>query len=185
MVEKNPWWKNVSGPFPEQYGAVGVKGDGGGSMRGRGLVGKMILHRAVNNQNIDAIIAGVEAGEDVNEVEAAGNTPLHNAAYTGWIEGAELLLKLGAKINASNNAGDRAWHWADNMGHKAVCDWLVKNGATKDIGQVIVPEHVPKVKDFYEKSGGNHPLPSQEWMNWRSAEDAAYEAEQKKLIPGM
>ena len=56
----------------------------------------------------------------MNEVEAAGNTPLHNAAYEGWLEGVELLLGLGAKINASNNAGDRPWHWADNMGHDHV-----------------------------------------------------------------
>mmetsp|Transcript_33483 Transcript_33483/g.40477 ORF Transcript_33483/g.40477 Transcript_33483/m.40477 type:complete len:186 (-) Transcript_33483:88-645(-) len=185
MVEKNPWWKNVNGPFPEQYGCIGVKSDGGGSMRGRGLVGKMLVHRAVNNKDSAAILKHAEAGEDVNEVEAAGNTPLHNAAYIGWIEGAELLLKLGAKINASNNAGDRPWHWADNMGQKEMCDFLVKNGASKDLGQVIVPEHVPKVKDFYEKSDGKHPLPSQEFMNWRAAEDAAYEAESKKLLPGM
>jgi ankyrin repeat protein len=46
-----------------------------------------------------------EAGEDVNEVEAAGNTPLHSAAFEGWAEGVELLLRLGAKVNASNNAG--------------------------------------------------------------------------------
>lgn len=40
----------------------------------------------------------VQSGENVNEVEAAGNTPLHAAAYEGWIEGAELLLSLGAKV---------------------------------------------------------------------------------------
>ncbi len=51
----------------------------------------------------------VDAGADVNEVEAAGNTPLHSAAFEGWLEGAQLLLQLGAKINASNNAGDRPW----------------------------------------------------------------------------
>lgn len=68
----------------------------------------------------------VEAGEDVNEVEAAGNTPLHCAAYEGWAEGCELLLNLGAKVNASNNAGDRPWHWARNMGHKDVVDLLEK-----------------------------------------------------------
>lgn len=73
-----------------------------------------------------AIVAAVDAGENVNEVEAAGNTPLHNAAYDGWIEGAELLLSLGAKINASNNAGDRPWHWARNMGHQDMMDFLVK-----------------------------------------------------------
>ena len=47
----------------------------------------------------------MEAGHSVVEVEAAGNTPLHNAAYEGWQEGVELLLSLGAKVNASNNAG--------------------------------------------------------------------------------
>jgi hypothetical protein len=70
QVEKNPWWKNVKGPFPEQYGCVGVKPDGGGSMRGRGLVGKMNIHRAVNNRDLKAIVDAVEGGEDANEVEA-------------------------------------------------------------------------------------------------------------------
>ncbi|KAK3244856.1 hypothetical protein CYMTET_45553 [Cymbomonas tetramitiformis] len=186
MVERNPWWNNVSGPFPEAYGCVGVKADGGGSMRGRGIVGKMVIHRAVNNRDAAAIKAAIEAGDDVNEVEAAGNTPLHNAAYEGWVEGAELLLQLGAKINASNNAGDTPWHWASNMGHTDVCDFLVKNGAKKQQGQVIVPEHIPKVKEFYTSGEApDHPLPSQEFMAWRKAEDDAYAKEQEQLIPGM
>lgn len=66
----------------------------------------------------------VDSGEDVNEVEAAGNTPLHNAAFYGWIEGAELLLNLGAKINSSNNAGDRPWHWAQNAGQTEMLEYL-------------------------------------------------------------
>eukprot|EP00976_Prorocentrum_cordatum_P037891 769697-Prorocentrum_minimum.AAC.2 len=83
MVEKNPWWNNVEGPFPAAYGCIGVKDDGGGSMRGRGLVGSMRIHRgptphpscvesspAVNNRDVMGIIAAVEAGDDVNEVEA-------------------------------------------------------------------------------------------------------------------
>ena len=68
----------------------------------------------------------MDEGVNVNEVEAAGNTPLHFAAYEGWAEGVELLLSLGAKINASNNAGDRPWHWAQNMGHDDIQDLLVK-----------------------------------------------------------
>jgi hypothetical protein len=51
----------------------------------------------------------VDGGANVNEVEAAGNTPLHSAAFEGWLAGAQLLLQLGAKVNASNNAGDTPW----------------------------------------------------------------------------
>ena len=103
MVERNPWYSRVKGPFPEKYGCVGVKEDGGGSMRGRGLVGKMRIHRAVFNRDADLIAKLIAEGDDVNEVEAAGNTPLHNAAYDGWCEGIELLCEHGAKLNASNN----------------------------------------------------------------------------------
>jgi hypothetical protein len=34
-----------------------------------------------------AILKAVEEGHDVNEVEGAGNTPLHFACYEGWLEG--------------------------------------------------------------------------------------------------
>ena len=70
--------------------------------------------------------AAVAAGESVNEVEAAGCTPLHAAAYEGWLEGAALLLGLGAAVDASNNAGDRPWHWAHNLGHTAMLELLEK-----------------------------------------------------------
>lgn len=169
MVEKNPWWRNVDGPFPESYGCVGVKADGGGSMAGHGLVGPMRLHRACNMRDMVALEMAIEAGDNVNEVEAvcfaasagdpaqvrrplpphllivsiavasrenvrpcacdflfceggvtgavddllpssssqAGNIPLHNCAYEGWVEGAKFLLQKGAKINASNNVSRR------------------------------------------------------------------------------
>lgn len=51
MVEKNPWWKNVSGPFPTWEGPLGCKEDGGGCHYGRGKIGTMIVHRAVHNKD--------------------------------------------------------------------------------------------------------------------------------------
>ena len=69
MVEADPWWNNVKGPFPESYGCVGVKHDGGGSMAGHGLVGPMRLHRAVNRRDMSALVAALDAGDNVNEVE--------------------------------------------------------------------------------------------------------------------
>lgn len=50
-MEKNPWWQNVSGPYPTWEGPTGVKADGGGSIRGQGRVGRMLMHRAVCNRD--------------------------------------------------------------------------------------------------------------------------------------
>lgn len=52
-MEKNPWWQNVAGPFPAWRGPKGVKADGGGSVRGQGRVGRMLLHHAVFNRDKD------------------------------------------------------------------------------------------------------------------------------------
>lgn len=139
-MEKNPWWTRIEGPFVAWQGPVGVKEDGGGCIRGRGRVGRMIIHRAVCNHDVEGITAAVAQGEDVNEVEAAGNTPLHNAAFEGWLEGVELLLNLGAKINASNNAGDRAWHWANKMGHVHITKLLEKVNNVHFTNSICPPE---------------------------------------------
>lgn len=66
----------------------------------------------------------VEAGENVNEVEAAGNTPLHCAAYEGWLEGVELLLSLGAKVGSCFCCSFRpplSFHFS--MFHPALLFW--------------------------------------------------------------
>ena len=185
-MEKEPWYTRVEGPFPEWQGPTGVKEDGGGCTYAQGKVGKMVIHRAANNKDVAAIRKAVEDGHDVNEVEAAGNTPLHNCAYVGWIEGAELLINCGAKVNASNNAGDTPWHWAKHMRQDTMMAFLEKHGATKASGQVLVPDHVPKVKDFFEKEcWAHHPKPHQSYVDFRTAQDAAFEKESKKLIPGL
>lgn len=55
-MEKNPWYKNVEGPFLQWKGPVGIKEDGGGCTRGRGRVGPMIIHRAANNRDADGAV---------------------------------------------------------------------------------------------------------------------------------
>lgn len=79
----------------------------------------------------------------MNEVEAAGNTPLHFAAYQGWIEGAELLLSLGAKPNPSNNAGDRPWHWATYIGNEDFATWMLKVRVISTMLGVVLAATVP------------------------------------------
>jgi hypothetical protein len=50
-MEKNPWYKNVEGPYLHWQGPVGIKEDGGGCTRGQGKVGNMVIHRATFNKN--------------------------------------------------------------------------------------------------------------------------------------
>ena len=61
-MEKDPWYSKLQGPFLEWEGPVGVKEDGGGCTRPRGKVGKMEVHRAVNNRNKDGMVIQIHRG---------------------------------------------------------------------------------------------------------------------------
>jgi ankyrin repeat protein len=144
-------------------------------MRGRGTVGPMKLHRAAFNRQLDRMKELIESKDsDVNEVDGAGVTPLMCAAYEGWVDGVAFLISNGAKVNASNNAGDTAYIWAEQIGNDDVCEVLKKNGANPTyFGQVIVPEHIPKVRDFYDsEEGQKHPKPSEEYLSYQRECDA-------------
>jgi hypothetical protein len=53
-MERNPWWQNIdSNNLTSWSGPVGIKADGGGSIRGQGRVGPMKVHRAVHNKKLD------------------------------------------------------------------------------------------------------------------------------------
>lgn len=58
-MERDPWWKNVTGPFPDWSGPVGCKEDGGGCHRASGWVGKMVVHRAVHNRDAAGAVASL------------------------------------------------------------------------------------------------------------------------------
>lgn len=90
----------------------------------------------------------------------------------------------------------------------------MQNGSKTNQGQVIVQDHIPKVKvgltlsspayfaqgmgckvmqypesrlqDFFSKECfKGHPKPYADFMAWRFKEDDIIEAERQKLIPGM
>ena len=142
-----------------------------------------------------ALRAALSAGADPNEVEAAGNTPLHSAAFEGWADGVEALLRAGARPLASNNAGDRPWHWATTMGHDAVAELLARAcpggvAAAERQGEVIVQDHVPKVKEFFSKPcWAHHPKPYKDYIEARRRSDAAMRAAASAdgagLLPGL
>ena len=45
-----------------------------------------------------------------------------------------------------SQAGDAPWHFAEAMGQTDVMRLLEREGASKDMGPIIVPEHVDKIK---------------------------------------
>jgi ankyrin repeat protein len=55
---------------------------------------------------LEAVTLCVELGADVNAVNAAGDTPLHGAAYRGADRIVHLLVDKGAKVNVKNK---RQW----------------------------------------------------------------------------
>lgn len=55
---------------------------------------------------------------------------------------AQLLLHRPTILQA----GDSPWHFAEAMGNTEAMQVLEREGATKDMGAIIVPEHVDKIK---------------------------------------
>ena len=124
-------------------------------MRGRGTVGLMKIHRAVFRRDETLIRELIEKEKmDVNEVEAPGNTPLFNAAYDNWVEGIDLLVSLGAKVNASNNAGDTPYRYGEYAQRGSDGGFEETRRGSEYEGQIIVPEHIPKIRDFMRRKMG-------------------------------
>ena len=68
-----------------------------------------------NEEAFEAVKICVEAGNDVNAVDANGYTALHGAAHRGSNEIVRLLVEKGAKLNAVNTLGWTPWIIADGV----------------------------------------------------------------------
>ena len=91
------------------------------------------LHDAVGASDIDQVQKLIDHGEDFNEVDRRGNTPLHVAALRGHLEIAEFLISKGAEVNAKTRGLE--WtplHMAALSGHEDVAILLVANQAEID-----------------------------------------------------
>jgi ankyrin repeat protein len=68
-----------------------------------------------NEEAFEAAKICVEAGNDVNAVDANGYTALHGAAHRGANEIVRLLVEKGAKLNVVNALGWTPWIIADGV----------------------------------------------------------------------
>jgi len=70
----------------------------------------------------------LDAGADVNAKNDYGGTPLHQAAWGGHTEVAELLIAKGADVNAKNKPGRTPLDTAINYNQSEITALLRKHG---------------------------------------------------------
>ncbi len=86
----------------------------------------------------------IDAGADVNAVDARGDTALMWSAYSDYAdpETTRVLLKAGADVHARNRGGESAMTWARQRGETAIVRLLLNNGAKDE--PTTQPVHAAK-----------------------------------------
>jgi len=72
----------------------------------------MSLADAIIKENLNQVIQIIHFGEDVNQIDEYGYTPLVEAAIVDNIEIVKVLLQAGADPNLPDTTGGTALHWA-------------------------------------------------------------------------
>lgn len=92
--------------------------------------GSTDIGRAAATGKVDAVESLLEAGADINSIDAAGQTPLQLAASKGNVEMVRVLLEDGADLDLPEaRLGLGALHIAAQLGHADIVDLLVRYGA--------------------------------------------------------
>ncbi len=87
------------------------------------------LLRAAEDGDLDAAIAALAAGADVNARSDWQITPLHLAVTDAHSYLTCLLIANHADVNATNEYGATPLHWAAEKGHANSVWLLIDNGA--------------------------------------------------------
>jgi hypothetical protein len=91
------------------------------------------LGQAVSRGEQDRVRHFIEEGGDLNQGNAAGETPLHLAAMRGDMNMTWLLLEGGADFNAADHTvGYSPLQIAALQGHSEICEVLIRYGAVVD-----------------------------------------------------
>ncbi len=83
------------------------------------------LFTAVRKNDTTAIQTFLDAGNDINEYDIKGFTPLILAVYLGHFEASEFLLRHGALTDLKDYSGNTALMGATFQGHYSLCELLL------------------------------------------------------------
>ena len=110
-----------------------------------------IVLAAYSNRS-DIVSMLIEAGCDVNQLDAARNTALMGVAFKGYVQIAEELIAAKSDIDHQNVQGATALIYAAMFGHKDIAALLIDAGADckiVDHNQKSAIDHA-KEKNFLE-----------------------------------
>ena len=94
-----------------------------------GCGGPKDIWEAAQQGNIEAVKQHLAAGADVNmKGDQRRQTPLHDAAASGHMEVAELLITNGANLNAKSVIGETPLDAAVNFKQTEIANLLRKHG---------------------------------------------------------
>ena len=85
----------------------------GADVNGKDTDGSTVIHRAANRNEKLAIIrflVSKGAGININTQDMGGDTPLHVAAFSGYVAVAQYLVSQGADVNIQNREGCTPLH---------------------------------------------------------------------------
>ncbi|XP_013397080.1 ankyrin-1-like [Lingula anatina] len=94
------------------------------------LVGKIEsetkpIHKVIRNKRMDELKKLCTRDHNLVKITDSDNfTPLHYAAGVGFLDGVELLFKMGADLNAVTDGGETALGRACRMGYDDVVEYL-------------------------------------------------------------
>jgi len=96
--------------------------------------GETALHVAASSGFAEVAECLLKASADVNARNKSLQTPLHKAAYEGHTEAVTVLLAVtDVHVNAANELGMTALHWAAARERVQVCEQLLAAGADMDL----------------------------------------------------
>jgi hypothetical protein len=89
----------------------------------------MSLAEAIIKKDLSLVSRLLSHGEDVNQIDEYGFTPLIQAAIVNSLEICQLLLAQGADVNQKDMVGGTALHWAVENNHLPMVRALLEKGA--------------------------------------------------------
>lgn len=85
------------------------------------------FQEAVNRRDRAEINRLLRKGVNINAINEAGDTPLHQCIRDGRIESAKLLVELGADVKRANRDGWSPAHLATSLGQRDLLLYLLLN----------------------------------------------------------